>query len=214
MSGKLLLRSDFKLGPDPRWKVRHTARDNEIAAGWRDGKMVLRVRAANEAPGFKTSHVYVPADVLELTPPVRIRARMRFLGPIGAHSALWIQAIPPYHTPEHTEVDIAEHLGGHIHHWVYWRDEGQPHGEYHEPAPHFVSKIDPTLSRVYQLDWYPDRYEFAVDGIRYKTAEGPSSVPHELIASFLVSDWELPTLDRNGLWKYRTFIDWVEVTRL
>lgn len=198
---------------DLRWQVRRTGRGTDGGARVADGRMVLGVRRSSNPLGYRSSHVYVPDLILE--PPVRVRARMRFLSPPGAHSALWLQSIPPYDTPLHTEVDVIEHAGtDRLHSWVYWRDTGQLFGEHHEPAPHVAYPL-PTRSAVYGLDWHADRYVFTLDGLPvFETSEGASSVPKQLILSMLVSDWELPDLKWDELWRYRTLVDWVRVDRL
>lgn len=207
----LLFSSDFRVR-DERWKIRHV-QDGEASdrcAEQRDGQLRLRVMKDRNGRVI-TGHVSTGID-FTFTYGLA-EARMKFMSPLGAHSAFWLQTTEDY-IPGQAEIDVVEHFGRRsLWHNVYWRDSGQGFGEFSE-AKMKTKVVDPTGWHIYGVDWREDGYRFLIDGQEVaKTAEGLSDRPKMLVLSILSNDWERGDLQEDALWRYRTLVDWVRVIR-
>lgn len=140
-----------------------------------------------------------------------VEARMRFMSPQGAHSALWLQTDQPYATPTHTEVNVVEHFGkDSVWHNVYWSENGLPP---QKGDPSFQSKTTMNVTgwHVYGCDIRESGYLWTIDDrVVAGTNVGLSDQEHYLILSFLSDDWERDKL-APVMWPYRTLVDYVKV---
>lgn len=207
----LLFSSDFRV-KDDRWKTRHV-QDGEASdrcVQYVDGRMKLRVRKNRDGEVI-TGHVSTAED-FTFTYGLA-EARMKFMSPLGAHSAFWLQTTEDY-IPGQAEIDVVEHFGRkNLWHNVYWRESGQGAGEF-SSAKFCTQGVDPTSWHVYGCEWSADGYRFFVDGQETSfTQEGLSDRPKMLVLSILSNDWERPDLQLDALWRYRTMVDWVKVTQ-
>lgn len=202
----LLFRHGFRtMGP---WKTRpvppesgHITPAEDCARISASGVLRLGIR---QNP-LRSGHIWVPPEVFTVTYG-SVEARMRFYGPLGAHSCFWLQAVPPYATPEHHEVDIAEHFGNPmvVHNNVHWV-EGVKMQEHHG------NRVLARDWHVYGVEIKPGGYRFYIDDkFVYATDVIAPAVEKTLILSFLSDDWERPNLD-SDLTKYRTAVDFVRV---
>lgn len=146
-----------------------------------------------------------------------VQARMRFLGPRGGHACVWSQAKPPYATPEHTEVDIAEYFGApRIWQNLYWRKAGQDWDDFHTgsgpgAAKHSVD-LDPEEWMTYGCGIYPDGYRFTINGkVTNSIDVNVEAVPRQVLLTYIVDDWEMKDLLIDQLWLYRADVKWVSV---
>lgn len=169
----------------------------------RNGRLMLMMR---NGP-LRTGHVWIPPERLTVTYGT-VRARMKFPSPVGAHSCLWLQDVVPYATPEHHEVDIAEHFGtNRIHSTVHWTD-GQTFQE------HFSSTRVAADWAVYECEIRPTGYTFRINGrVVGRTRVVAFPRPKTLILSLLSDEWERDRYGLSPLHLYRTYIDWVEVNQ-
>lgn len=141
----------------------------------------------------------------------RVSARIKFLGPRGAHGSGWITTTEDY-IPGQAEIDYAEYFGrARIHHAVHWR-LAHMRAETFLSDKHATEVDDPGEWHVYSVNWMPHRYAFFIDGKRVATStEGLSDRPKMLVFSLLSSDYERKHLRWGKLSRYTTVVDWVEV---
>ena len=204
--------SDFRV-KDDRWKTRHV-QDGEASDRCveqrGDGTMRLRVRKDKHGE-IITGHVSTAQDYTFTYGLAEVR--MKFMAPEGAHSAFWLQTTEDY-IPGQAEIDVVEHFGKKsLWHNVYWRMPGQGIGEF-TSAKIRTKVVDPTQWHTYGVLWTPAGYVFKIDGQTVGvTTDGVSDRPKMLVLSILSNDWERPNLQTDALWRYRTMIDWVKVTR-
>lgn len=205
-----LFNHSFKNGMGPfitRSVAGHDTPSSDDCARIVDGVLELSVL---DNP-LRTGHVFVPPEVFNFTHG-EIQFRLRFPAPRGAHSSGWLQATQPYLTPEHHEVDVAEHFGHeeNVYHSI-WTGPQPPIQIYKKSA-----RLTPAKWNVYSVDCRRGGYKFKINGVevgRSLTKNGGygSSVPKMIILSILVDEWEKLILDRLRLDEYYLQADWVRV---
>lgn len=202
------------------WSARETVyRDGQFAKGdpsqdWvYEGNLVLGVKADAETPGkYLAGHVRGPT----FTDPYGFwEARVKFPTAPGVLAGWWLQADPPYDTPGHVEVDIAENYGNpNVHHTLWWREAGMAWGEYHQPEPHLVTDMGADEEQGqfhnYGCRVTPTGYTFYVDGVLVGGfAEGLLSAPVFPVFSLKVPDYVVADLDPASLVAARMKVAWV-----
>lgn len=206
------------------WQTREidygSSRSHPSCVNLWNGKMTLGVRKDSDGR-LITGHTWVPG-----VPFVYgwFEARIKFHRLTGSHGAFWLQTEPAYVTPDHTEIDIAECFGNrNIHHSIYWRKEGQSWDDFHNGSgPGKIADStqvdDQAVFLDYALDWRPERLDFYIgqNGDFVKTfgtadTDALSDVPHYLVLSHLVKDWEIPKLDQSRLPDHKTYVEYVKV---
>lgn len=200
-AGETLLYSDFATW-DSRWVVR-----GESNVVWASGGS-LALGIDKDANGtIRQARIDADLDFTYGT----IRARMRFLGPKGAHAAFWAQSLDVNGTAYCigcAEIDVAEHFGpARVWQSLYWC----PCSPDFQERQGFTD-LDPSAWHYYKVDWTPTGYAFYIDGnLTASWSAGLSNKPHLVVLSYLSSDWERANLQTDRLGQYRAYVDFVEV---
>lgn len=201
----------FKNGLGP-WVNRETSRDIPTGldcANVVDGKLVLRIKSNP----LRTGHIWVPPDVFQTTTGF-IEARMKFRAPKGSHGSVWAQALQPYATRDDHEVDVVENFGNPLvaHHGIWTQDDYDPEPD---QVLHGTWRGDMSNYNVYGCEMRADGYTFTVnDKVITSTTQYASTLPKYLVASQLISEWELKFFNADDIRRHRTLVDWVQVTDL
>lgn len=197
--------SDFNSGWDSRWQI-----DGNKHNVWvQDGMLVMGLA---RDPDGKIRQARVDTEDTWQFTFGKVRFRMAFAGPLGAHAAGWLNGDPEYATGQ-SEVDVAEHAGkpDRIHQALHWC----PCPDW--PVTQAYSNavfLNPLEWHTYTVEWDVTGYLFKVDGhVTVGTGLGASPMPHYLILSYLISRYERRYLDVNNLARYRAYVDWVAVSR-
>jgi len=213
-----------------KWSTRGTAylpgnsdsvRADPSAAVVQDGRLKLRVL---HDPDGQTSDSYLTGHIgtkgkFEFTYGWAA-ARMKFHELKGAHGCFWLQTTTDY-LPGQAEIDVAEFFGDdptyknplrndRVWHSVYWRDHIDQVELGMMNAQTYVG--DAQDWHTYAVQWYPEGYDFWVDGIYSHTLTGGlSDQPKFLVLSMLVRNWELDDISGQSLDSYETQVEWVRV---
>lgn len=137
-------------------------------------------------------------------------ARIKFDPRAGQHAAFWLQS----NDPNDTEIDVVESFG---------RDQ-RPltvglhvrRGKDTIPVQHRVAGTAPDSAaddwyenyHVYSVEWTSRAYVYRIDGQEvFRTSRGLSDVPHYVILSNFVADWEI---GKNSGERSTMQVDWVK----
>lgn len=180
-----------------------------------DGKLVLGTKADPIiADRFLVGQV---ESVGTYSPFGYWEARVKFPTAPGVLAGWWLQSEQPYLTPEDVEIDIAENYGNpNVHHTLWWRDLGQPWGDYHDPPPHKSFDLGNGWEEP-QADWHdygvrvtPTGYTFFVDRVQsWQTHEGLTNTPKRPVFSIKVPAYTVGSIDLANMQALRMKVDWV-----
>jgi hypothetical protein len=216
----LLYQREFGAMPGD-WQTRETeykpgqnAKGDDSQSWCYDGNLVLGIKADPETPGkYLVGHVRGPTFP---DPYGFYEALIKFPAAPGVLAGWWLQSEPPYDTPQHVEVDIAENYGNpNVHHTIWFRPEGAPWGVFEKvPDPHLITDLGSgeaqTVAHKLGVRVTPTGYAFFVDGVNVGVVrEALTDTPKYMVFSLKVPDYLLPSLDPNNLPARRMRIAWV-----
>jgi beta-glucanase (GH16 family) len=152
----------------------------------------------------------------------RVEARVQVPGGVGTWPAVWM--MPDNQSrgwPACGEIDILEHVG---------YDENVVHATTHSKAYNWRSPNQRTAStrisgattgfHIYALEWFPDRIEVSVDGVRYFTSPNdntgddawPFNKNFHLIVNLAVGgDWGGARGVDPNIWPRQLRVDYIRV---
>lgn len=187
----------------------------------KDGELLLKVIRDPHNPGKVLTGHEGTEGKFEFTYG-RATARIMMPAYHGAHAGFWLQSVDPY-APGRPEIDVVECFGAHnpdrkegvfVFHTVYFRDtnDGPVQSvQIKTNSKDFGAKWHEEYHN-YTVDWHPDRYDFAIDGVWTGTiTKGLSSSPKYVVLSMLARDWESQWLKEHALEKYVMRVKWLKV---
>lgn len=227
----LVWRDNFNSWNDD-WSTRQTAftegqscaKADPGCARVHDGLMTLSVRQDPDNPGkYLTGHVGTQGR-REFSAFGYYEAMLRFPAIYGVLAGWWLQTTEDYLSDDpltpvnerQAEIDIAE-CGGRptVHHTIWYRDEGQLAGQFHEPAPHIATRMPKDTQgnwHTYGLLWTANSYTFYIDREPVGSlTEGLNERPKFPVLSIKIPDYLLDDLDLEHLKDYKLRAKYVAV---